>query len=89
MSYINRLTDVNTASAAVTSTGQTFATVAGQYIATNGDPVAGHGIPPHASPVTANGLSWFTISGIPVNVNGNADSCGHTRNSSVSWFDVN
>lgn len=88
MAYINRVTDPNTGGGVVVSTSQTFCKANGQYIATNGDSVSSHGVSPHDSPVTANGLSWFKINGIPVNVNGNADSCGHTRNSSQSWFNI-
>ena len=74
-----RLGDPNDAGAVITSTKQTFMKVGGQPVATDGDPVAPHGLPPHASPVTANGSSKVKINGVPINRKEDADSCGHVR----------
>jgi hypothetical protein len=41
--------------------------------------VSGHAPGIHAGPVTANGLTNVIAGGIPVNVIGNADTCGHAR----------
>ena len=76
---VQRQGDVNDAGAAITSTKQTTVTVAGQPIATDGDPVAPHGLPPHAAPTTANGCATVLIGGVPVNRSGDADTCGHVR----------
>lgn len=48
-------------------------------MATDDDPVAGHGIGVHAAPVTKNGSSTVIAEGEPVNRKGDADSCGHER----------
>lgn len=79
MLEIHRLGDLNTAGAAITSTKQTTVLVGGKPVATDNDPVAGHGVGVHASPVTANGSPTVTIGGIPVNRKGDEDSCGHPR----------
>ena len=76
---IHRKDDENDAGAKITSTKQTAVKVGGQPVATDGDPVAGHGLPPHASPETANGNQFVKIGGIPVNRKGHEDSCGHVR----------
>lgn len=81
---IHRLGDRNDAGAAITSTKQTFVKVGGQPVATDGDPVAGHGIPPHSSPTTANGTTFVKIGGIPINRQNDSDSCGHKRNQGSS-----
>ena len=76
---VHRLGDPNTAGAAVTATKQSFCFVNGEPMATDGDPVASHGPPPHAAPVTANGSPGTFINGVPVNGVGDADTCGHAR----------
>jgi len=94
MGYINRLTDPNDGGGEVLSTKQTWFTVDGQPVATDGDSVSSH--PPcPVEPIhcegncfTANGATWFTIDGIPVNRDGDADNCGHVRVSNQHWFDV-
>lgn len=63
---------------------QDFVTVEGTLWAVLGDPVAGHGVPPHAAPVMAQGSSFITISGIPVCREGHAASCGHPATGSGS-----
>lgn len=79
MTEVHRLGDKNTAGAAIISTKQTAVTAGGKPIATDGDPVAGHGPGVHASPVTANGDTTVLIGGIPVNSKTDPDSCGHPR----------
>ena len=76
---VHRKNDENDAGAKITSTKQTAVKIGGQPVATDGDPVAGHGLPPHADPKTANGSSVVKIGGVPVNRKGDDDSCGHTR----------
>lgn len=67
--------------------GQSFVTVEGMLVVVLGDPVAGHGQPPHASPVMAQGTPWFTINGIPVCKAGDAASCGHPS-TGQAWVNV-
>tara|TARA_B100000900_G_C20570006_1_gene712843 strand:+ start:1247 stop:1519 length:273 start_codon:yes stop_codon:yes gene_type:complete len=76
---IQRKGDKNDAGAKIESTKQTFVNVGGEPVATDGDPVEGHGLPPHASPTTANGTTFVKIGGIPINRQNDDDSCGHTR----------
>lgn len=64
--------------------GQDFARVDGELIVLLGDPVAGHGLPPHAAPVMAQGSSFARINGVPVCRAGHAASCGHTS-TGASW----
>jgi len=76
---IHRLGDENDAGAKIESTKQTFVKVGGEPVATDGDPVEGHGLSPHANPKTANGTAFVKIGGIPINRQNDDDSCGHTR----------
>lgn len=79
MTEVHRVGDSNTAGAAITSSQNTSVYAGNKLIAVNGDPVAGHGLPPHASPTTANGNATVMINNIPVNSKNDADSCGHPR----------
>lgn len=88
LAAINRVTDPNTGGGVVLSTSQTFCKVNGQFVATNGDPVSNHGLPPHDAALTANGVEFFKINNIPVNTNISLNTCGHIRNSSQNWFKV-
>jgi uncharacterized Zn-binding protein involved in type VI secretion len=65
--------------------GQSGWTVEGADIVLLGDPVAGHGLPPHAAPVMSQGSSWMTINGTPVVRQGHLASCGHPS-TGRSWF---
>ena len=84
MPEIHTLTLKNTAGAAVTSTSVQTVYAAGKLVATDDDPVAGHGIAVHAAPVTKNGSSTVIAEGEPVNRKGDADSCGHERADGVA-----
>lgn len=81
------ITVKNTDSAGGTQIGGSGApwTVEGQPIVRLGDPVAGHGIGPHAGPVMAQGSSWMTIDGVPVCREGHLASCGHPA-TGRGWF---
>ncbi|WP_313026783.1 PAAR domain-containing protein [Brucella sp.] len=61
--------------------------IRGQALVVVGDRVAGHGEPPHTSPVMAQGTSKFRVSGIPVCREGHAATCGHTT-SGRSFFRI-
>ncbi len=79
MADVHRLTDPNTAGAGVASTKQDFARIDGLTVATDDDPVVGHGPGVHAAPFTADGVTWARINGVPINVKGDPDTCGHER----------
>ena len=51
-----------------------------------GDAVAGHGRPPHSSPVMAEGSGTVFINGIPACRAGDAATCGHTASGSSDVF---
>ncbi|MFM9940494.1 MAG: hypothetical protein ACKVP7_13500 [Hyphomicrobiaceae bacterium] len=46
--------------------GQSFVKCEGAIVVLLGDPVASHGLPPHASPTLAQGSSFVRINGVPV-----------------------
>ena len=80
MPQVHRLTDDNTAGAPITSTLQNSVYANNLLVGVNGSPVAGHGPGVHGGPVTANGSSNVFIENIPVNRQGDDDTCGHSRN---------
>ena len=53
--------------------------VNGQPISVDGDSVSAHGL--HTGVKTANGSSSVLANGKPVNRQGDADTCAHTRSS--------
>lgn len=75
---------MDSAGGTITGALQDFVTVEGALWAVLGDAVAGHGLPPHAGPVMAEGSSFITINGIPVCREGHAASCGHAATGSGS-----
>lgn len=85
MTEVHRVGDANTDGAAVTSSLQStvYAGNPAKLISVDGSPVAGHGLPPHAEPTTANGDTSVLIDNIPVNSKGDADSCGHARDAGL------
>ena len=95
MAQIHRVGDPNTEGAKITGAKQSFVSANSIAVATDGDPVEDH--PPldedgnfkHTGVTTANGRSFLTINGYPVNVTGNADTCGHERASINSFLKVN
>lgn len=78
---VHRQGDANDAGGVVTSPLQDFVFDQNKLVAVDGSPVSPHApfVPPHTSPVTANGSSFVFINDIPVNFETNADSCGHPR----------
>ena len=76
---VHRIGDPNTGGGVVTSSTQGSVYANNILIATDGSPVSGHGIGIHAGPNTANGSSDVIAENIPVNSQGDADTCGHTR----------
>lgn len=77
MSYGIAVKDLDSAGGPHLAGGQSGWTINGKPIVLLGDPVTGHGIPPHASPVMVEGSNWMTINGVPVCREGNLASCGH------------
>lgn len=47
-----------------------------------GDPVVGHGLPPHAAPVMAAGSGTVLVNGIPLCRAGDPATCGHPASGS-------
>ena len=88
----NTVTSPDAGGGTVTSSKTPWFRIGGQGIATDGDGVSSHPPcptdPAHCSPVTSNGHGKFRVGGHSVNINGDADSCGHPRNSSISWFKI-
>ncbi len=78
MAAVKRIGDADSGGGKVTA-GVNNVIVNGRPISVNGKPVSGHAPGIHAGPVTANGLTNVIAGGIPVNVIGNADTCGHAR----------
>jgi uncharacterized Zn-binding protein involved in type VI secretion len=78
---VHRFGDSNSAGGVVAGPLQDFVFDQGKLVSVDGSGVSGHApfAPPHVAPVTANGSSFVRINGIPVNFEGNADSCGHPR----------
>ena len=64
--------------------GSVFAN--GTQVAVRGCPVAGHGSPPHSSPVMVCASGTVFASGIPVCRAGDCASCGHTASGSGNVF---
>jgi len=60
--------------------------VEGRPIAVVGASIAGHGLPPHNSPVMVQGSSTVIANGIFVCRQGDAASCGHTATGSSNVF---
>jgi len=82
---VHRLTDPNTAGGAVTQAVLQQTVFANNLLVrVNGSCVTAHPpfIPPHAPtclPKTANGAFTVLINNIPVNRQGDPDTCGHAR----------
>lgn len=78
---VHRQDDPNDAGGVVQTPSQDFVFDQDKLVSVDGSPVTPHPpfVPPHDAPVTANGSSFVFINDIPVNFEGNADSCGHAR----------
>jgi uncharacterized Zn-binding protein involved in type VI secretion len=83
MPGVQRQGDANSAGGAATG-GVGSVRVNGSPVVVNGTGVSGHAPwgrphPPHAAPVTTGGSSTVKAGGVPINVDGNSDTCGHPR----------
>jgi uncharacterized Zn-binding protein involved in type VI secretion len=63
--------------------GQASVHANGARVVVLGDPVAGHGEPPHAAPVIAQASASVFAEGRPVCRAGDAASCGHVTSGSA------
>ena len=79
MPEVHRLSDPNDDGAVVEQVIQSTVYANGMLVSVDGCPVQEHGLGEHDSPLTANGSSTVFINGIPVNRQGDADTCGHAR----------
>lgn len=78
----------DTAGGAQLGGGNSWFKVEGQLAVVLGDPVAGHGPPPHSpTPHMVEASSWFKIDGIHVCRAGNLASCGHAT-TGRGWFNI-
>jgi len=80
MPAVQRVGDSDSAGGTITS-GVSSVRVNNQAVSVDGSPVSPH-TPyrsPHTSPVTAGGVASVKAGGRPINVTGNADTCGHAR----------
>ena len=73
---VNRNGDANNGGGIVSSNRNVR--VNGKPISVDGDTVSPHGL--HTGVKTANGSGTVKANGQPVNRQGDADTCGHTRN---------
>ena len=85
----HRMGDANDGGGTITSIPQSTVKCNGKVLAVNGSKGTGHGVGIHAENAwdTANGSSTVKCHGIPVNSEGDADTCAHTRTGGSS--DVN
>ena len=85
----HRMGDANTGGGTITTIPQSTVFANSKVLAVNGSKGTGHGVGIHAENAwdTANGSSTVKCHGIPVNSEGDADTCTHTRTGGSS--DVN
>ena len=85
----HRMGDANKGGGVIDSIPQSTVKCNGKVLAVNGSKGTGHGVGIHAENAwdTANGSSTVKCHGIPVNSEGDADTCAHTRTGGSS--DVN
>ena len=85
----HRMGDANTGGGTITTIPQSTVFANSKVLAVNGSKGTGHSVAIHAVNAwdTANGSSTVNAGGIPVNSEGDADTCTHTRTGGSS--DVN
>jgi uncharacterized Zn-binding protein involved in type VI secretion len=79
MPAVHRQGDANDGGGVIEDVSQGTVYVNGQLASVDGSSVSDHGLGEHSGPVTANGSSTVFIGGIPVNRQGDADTCGDSR----------
>ena len=78
MPAAQRVGDSDSAGGTITS-GVNSVRVNNQAVSVDGSPVSPHSSRPVHVPVTAGGVGSVKAGGRPINVTGNADTCGHVR----------
>jgi uncharacterized Zn-binding protein involved in type VI secretion len=78
MPAVQRIGDSDSAGGVVTS-GVNSVRINNRAVSVDGSPVSPHNSRPVHVPVTANGIASVKAGGRPINVTGNADTCGHAR----------
>ncbi|RYA23898.1 hypothetical protein CRU96_05685 [Malaciobacter halophilus] len=73
---------VDSAGGVILGGGQNFVYANGALVAVDGDPVAPHGVAPHAAPVMIAGSKNVFINGIAVCNAGDLATCGHASSGS-------
>ena len=86
----HRMGDANTGGGTITTIPQSTVFANSKVLAVNGSKGTGHGIGVHATHqwLTANGSSTVNAGGIPVNKEGDADTCTHTRTGGSSNVNI-
>tara|TARA_Y100001963_G_C6656160_1_gene388144 strand:- start:350 stop:634 length:285 start_codon:yes stop_codon:yes gene_type:complete len=82
MPKVARMGDLNSGGGIIQTIPQSTVFANNKLISVDGSKGSGHPVgPPHALNVwlTANGSSTVTINNIPVNDEGDVDTCGHPR----------
>jgi len=78
MPAVQRIGDSDSGGGVITS-GVDSVRVNNQVVSVDGSSVSPHSSRPVHVPVTANGVASVKAGGRPINVAGNADTCGHAR----------
>lgn len=87
MPIIQVVGDANDGGGLVETPAHGFFKASGKLVSVDTTSVTDH--EDHTGVQTANGSSFFKISGLRVNFVGNADTCGHHRiGTQVNWFIV-
>ena len=86
----HRMGDANTGGGTITTIPQSTVFANSKVLAVNGSKGTGHGVGIHAENAwdTANGSSTVKCHGIPVNSEGDADTCTHTRTGGSSNVNI-
>ena len=79
MPAVHRLGDVDEGGGAIVNIQQGTVYVNNVLASIDGSDVDGHGTGEHSAPQTANGSPTVFIGGIPVNRQGDEDTCGDPR----------
>lgn len=78
MPAVQRVGDSDSGGGVITS-GFSPVRVNNRVVSVDGSPVSPHSSNPVHVPVTTSGVASVRAGGIPINVTGNPDTCGHAR----------
>lgn len=79
MPAVHRQGDTNSGGGVIDGVAQGTVYINGQLASVDGSTVSDHGRGEHSAATTANGSATVFIGGIPVNRQGDADTCGDAR----------